>query len=226
MPSISLLNQSLHEWSIEAELPLRTFAVCSDSTVGRTRNVGDSSEDSRVVDLALPSMTDPVRLHARLADSLAAEDQLTVIFSTYQSIDVVAEAQKLGSPAFDVIIYDEAHRTTGVTLAGQEESAFVKVHDDTHLHAAKRLYMTATPRLYDDSTKAKAGQANAVLADYTARRYTARRYSVARDSRGPPASRRECEVNCDRTVNSVRPVIKGKLGACPWTPRSLTGDSA
>ena len=174
VPSISLLNQSLHEWSIEAELPLRTFAVCSDSTVGRTRNVGDSSEDSRVVDLALPSMTDPVRLHARLADPVTAEDKLTVIFSTYQSIDVVAEAQKLGSPAFDLIICDEAHRTTGVTLAGQEESAFVKVHDDTYLHAAKRLYMTATPRLYDDSTKAKAGQANAVLAEWTMRLSTAR----------------------------------------------------
>ena len=165
VPSISLLNQSLHEWSIEAELPLRTFAVCSDSTVGRARNVpGESSEDSRVVDLALPSMTDPTRLHARLSNSVAAEDKLTVVFSTYQSIDVVAAAQELGAPAFDLIICDEAHRTTGVTVAGQDESAFVKVHDDAYLHATKRLYMTATPRLYDDSTKTKAGQANAVLA--------------------------------------------------------------
>jgi predicted helicase len=165
VPSISLLNQSLHEWSIEAEMPLRTFAVCSDSTVGRARNVpGESSEDSRVVDLALPSMTDPARLHARLANPVAGQDKLTVVFSTYQSIDVVAEAQNLGSPAFDLIICDEAHRTTGVTVAGEDESAFVKVHDDAYLHAARRLYMTATPRLYDGSTKAKAGQANAVLA--------------------------------------------------------------
>ena len=165
VPSISLLNQSLHEWSIEAEMPLRTFAVCSDSTVGRARNVpGESSEDSRVVDLALPSMTDPARLHARLANPVAGEDKLTVVFSTYQSIDVVAEAQNLGSPAFDLIVCDEAHRTTGVTLAGEDESAFVQVHDDGYLHAARRLYMTATPRIYDDATKAKAGQANAVLA--------------------------------------------------------------
>jgi len=165
VPSISLLNQSLHEWSIEAELPLRTFAVCSDSTVGKVRNLpGESSEDSHIVDLALPSTTDPARLHARLTNTAAAEDKLTVIFSTYQSIDVVAAAQQLGSPAFDLIICDEAHRTTGVTLAGQDESAFVRVHDDAYLHAARRLYMTATPRLYDDSSKAKAGQASAVIA--------------------------------------------------------------
>lgn len=165
VPSISLLNQSLHEWSIQAELPLRTFAVCSDSTVGKVRNLpGESSEDSHIVDLALPSTTDPARLHARLTNTAAAEDKLTVIFSTYQSIDVVAAAQQLGSPAFDLIICDEAHRTTGVTIAGQDESAFVRVHDDAYLHAARRLYMTATPRLYDDSSKAKAGQANAVIA--------------------------------------------------------------
>src|SRR5450756_1936083 len=94
-------------------------------------------------------MTDPARLHARLANSVAAEDKLTVVFSTYQSIDVIAAAQQLGSPVFDLIICDEAHRTTGVTVAGQDESAFVKVHDNAYLHAARRLYMTATPRLYD-----------------------------------------------------------------------------
>lgn len=65
---------------------------------------------------------------------------------------------------FDLIICDEAHRTTGVTLVGSDESAFVKVHDPEYLRAAKRLYMTATPRIYDDNSKAKAGQANAVLA--------------------------------------------------------------
>ncbi len=62
-----------------------------------------------------------------------------------------------GVPPFDLVICDEAHRTTGVTLADDDESAFVRVHDDDFLQAAKRLYMTATPRIYDDA-KAKAGQ--------------------------------------------------------------------
>ena len=163
VPSISLLSQSLTEWSIEAELPLRTFAVCSDAKVGK-RTGQDASEDIPIVDLALPSTTDPIRLHARLSNELAGADKLTVVFSTYQSIDVVAQAQQFGSPDFDLVICDEAHRTTGATLAGEDESAFVRVHDNNYLHAVRRLYMTATPRIYDDTSKAKAGQANVILA--------------------------------------------------------------
>lgn len=157
VPSIALLSQTLKEWSTEAEQSLRTFAVCSDVKVGRS-----GSEDMSVVDLAIPATTDPARLAARA--SSAAAGRLTVVFATYQSIDVVAQAQQQGMPAFDLVICDEAHRTTGVTLAGQDESAFVRVHDDAYLAADRRLYMTATPRLYDDNSKAKAGDANAVLA--------------------------------------------------------------
>jgi predicted helicase len=160
VPSISLLSQSLREWSLEAEVSLRTFAVCSDNKVGKSRQ----SEDICVVDLALPATTDPARLHAKLSAAHAGVGRLTVVFSTYQSIDVVARAQKLGAADFDLIICDEAHRTTGATLAGDDESAFVRVHDQDYLRAARRLYMTATPRIYDDASKAKAGQTNAVLA--------------------------------------------------------------
>jgi len=163
VPSIALLSQSLKEWSQEAELELRPFAVCSDTKVGRrTRTQVD--EDISVVDLALPATTNPDKLFSRLADTKAGEGKLTVVFSTYQSIEVVAEAQRRGLADFDLVICDEAHRTTGATLAGAEESAFVRVHDDGFLGAAKRLYMTATPRIYDDASKAKAGEAQAVLA--------------------------------------------------------------
>ena len=63
---------------------------------------------------------------------------MTVVFSTYQSIDVVAQAQKSSAQQFDLILCDEAHRTTGVTLPGEaDESAFVKVHDNTYLPAAQ-----------------------------------------------------------------------------------------
>lgn len=159
VPSIALLNQSLKEWSAEAEDGLRTFAVCSDSKVGRT------NEDASVVDLAIPATTDPATLAQRATATGGDPNRRTVVFATYQSIDVIAQAQKQhGLPAFDLVVCDEAHRTTGVTLAGTEESAFTRVHDATYLAATKRLYMTATPRLYDDNSKAKAGQANAVLA--------------------------------------------------------------
>ena len=91
----------------------------------------------------------------RLAEKFH-KDGVVVVFSTYQSIAVVANAQKEFQRDFDLIICDEAHRTTGVTLKDEDDSAFVKVHDNTFIQAKKRLYMTATPRLYAEESKKKA----------------------------------------------------------------------
>ncbi|MFM9156403.1 MAG: DEAD/DEAH box helicase family protein, partial [Dolichospermum sp.] len=88
---------------------------------------------------------------------------LTVIFSTYQSIQAISEAQKIGLPEFDLIICDEAHRTTGVTIAGTDESYFVRVHNQDFIKAKKRLYMTATPKIYSDDTKVQAKENQAFL---------------------------------------------------------------
>ena len=163
VPSIALLSQSLKEWSIEAEVPLRTFAVCSDAKVGKDK--GGEGEDISVVDLEIPATTDPARLIAQVrGNHEAGTGRMTVVFSTYQSIDVVHHAQTQGLGRFDLIVCDEAHRTTGATIAGTDESAFVRIHDDTYIGGAKRLYMTATPRIYDDASKAKAGEADALLA--------------------------------------------------------------
>ena len=167
VPSIALLSQTLMEWSAESEVPLRAFAVCSDTKVGKGRKRTSLSEDISVVDLAIPATTDGAALADRLTRRPApihGTAPMTVVFSTYQSIDAVAQAQKLGAPGFDLVICDEAHRTTGATVAGTDESAFVRVHNNDYIHASKRLYMTATPRIYDDSTKARAGQRNAILA--------------------------------------------------------------
>src|SRR5699024_10936139 len=91
-------------------------------------------------------------------------DGLTVVFSTYQSLPAVYEAQQCGGPAFDLVICDEAHRTTGVTLAGEDPSSFTRIHDPEYVQAIKRLYMTATPRLFDDAVKGKAKEYSAELA--------------------------------------------------------------
>ena len=167
VPSIALLSQSLMEWSAESEVPLRSFAVCSDAKVGKGRKRTSLSEDISVVDLAIPATTDGAALANRLTRRPAPVNgttPMTVVFSTYQSIDAVAQAQELGAPGFDLVICDEAHRTTGATVSGTNESAFVRVHNNAYIHASKRLYMTATPRIYDDTTKARAGQKNAILA--------------------------------------------------------------
>lgn len=163
VPSIALLSQSLREWSYEAQTPLRAFAVCSDAKVGKHQPLDGDDRDLSTHDLALPASTDAGQLVRRLV-SAGEEPGLTVVFSTYQSVSAVVEAQRQGVPGFDLVLCDEAHRTTGVTLAGHDESDFVRVHDKGFLAADRRLYMTATPRIYNEDTKATATKADAAVA--------------------------------------------------------------
>ncbi len=172
VPSISLLGQTLRAWSADANEPINAVCICSDPKVSKKRIQNEDTDLTSVIDLALPASTnvaDIVRQFRLIHDSPNKQEGMTVVFSTYQSIDVIAEAQEqllksgMKFGAFDLIICDEAHRTTGVTLAGDDESAFTKVHDNGFIRGKKRLYMTATPRLYSDDTKSKAEQADAVL---------------------------------------------------------------
>ena len=159
VPSINLLSQTVLAWANDAEVPLVTFAVCSDTQAGRRK----SDEDMSYNDLSFPATTDVQQLRAALEER-ARPDKLTVIFSTYQSIDVIVRAQAQGLPEFDLVICDEAHRTTGAFRAEDDQSAFTKVHDAKLLSATKRLYMTATPRIYGDQTKRKAQDNDVILA--------------------------------------------------------------
>ena len=159
VPSIFLLSQTVKEWTADSSIPINVFAVCSDATAGRRRE----TEDLSPYDLAIPATTDTSLLVEKFKKTKSKE-KMNVILSTYQSIGIIHEAQKLGLGKFDLVIADEAHRTTGVTLMGEEDSLFTKVHDDKYLKASKRLYMTATPRVYGDSAKAKADAADAWLA--------------------------------------------------------------
>lgn len=156
VPSISLLSQTLREWTAQTQLDLRAFAVCSDTKVSR------AAEDINVYDVAIPVTTNAAKLADEMEHRKRAKG-LTVVFTTYQSLPVVADAQKLGVAPFDMVICDEAHRTTGVTLEDADESNFVRVHDEDYLHATRRLYMTATPRIYDETVKAKADEHSAEI---------------------------------------------------------------
>jgi predicted helicase len=154
-PSISLVAQTLREWTAEALAPIHALVVCSDTKVGK------DEEDLRTHDLAYPATTDAHKL--AVAAQAVKNDRRTVIFSTYQSIQVVANAQRQGLGDFDLIVCDEAHRTTGLTLPNEDPSEFVKVHHQHIVRGHKRLYMTATPRIYADASKTKAGEKEAVL---------------------------------------------------------------
>ncbi len=168
VPSIALLGQTLREWSADANEPINAIAICSDPAITRQKKKNDDSDSFSIVDLAFPASTDSDYILNQFEQiKKSGKPGMTVVFSTYQSIEVIARAQKVllknGFPEFDLIVCDEAHRTTGVSLAGEDESAFTKVHDADFIKAKKRLYMTATPRLYDDNTKSKAAQAEAIL---------------------------------------------------------------
>lgn len=164
-PSIALVGQTLREWTAETSADIFSICICSDPEVSKSRSKKDEDQDGySVTDLAFPASTnvDDIVRQFRLAEKFHA-DSLLVVFSTYQSIAVIAAAQKIVQRPIDLIICDEAHRTTGVTLKDAEDSAFVKVHDNAFLQAKKRLYMTATPRLYAEESKKKAQDAEAWL---------------------------------------------------------------
>lgn len=149
VPSIALLSQTLREWTAQASIDLKSFAVCSDSKASQ------QAEDIAPYELEVPVSTTGSEVAQRFARGRRAKG-LSVVFSTYQSLPAVHDAQEAGLDEFDLVICDEAHRTTGVTLAGQDASNFVKIHDAEYIKASKRLFMTATPRLFDDKTKGKA----------------------------------------------------------------------
>lgn len=170
VPSIALLGQTLREWSADANELIKPICICSDSRITRQRGNSNDDSDFSVVDLAFPASTDVKSVIKQFKGiDRTSKKGMTVVFSTYQSIDVIANAQRHllnennDNAIFDLIICDEAHRTTGVTLAGNDESSFVKVHDNDFLQASKRLYMTATPRLFSDDSKSKADSNDAVV---------------------------------------------------------------
>lgn len=150
-PSIALVSQARREWLRHTSRPLECAVVCSDSSAGGR---GEQA-DVRLSELECAVSSDP----AELADLLSVEsrnDVTRVVFCTYQSLKHLTAAQdQLGAPTFDLALCDEAHRTTGVDrgASGGLTSGFQAVHRDESLRADKRLYMTATPRIYSHRSR-------------------------------------------------------------------------
>lgn len=158
VPSIALVNQTLTEWCAQAEYSFNAVVICSDSKASK-------SEDNTELldDLIIPSTTNVDSLKKWVDYTKSSKKNMNFVFSTYQSIEKVHDMQKTTGFHFDLIVCDEAHRTTGVTLSGEDDSSFVKVHDNDYIAGDKRLYMTATPRVYGDAVKSKAKDNDAVL---------------------------------------------------------------
>ena len=145
LPSLGLLAQTLREWTFAAATPFEVLCVCSDQTVG---SKGSDEAIHSVADLAFPVTSDANEVKRFLS---AAGNR--VVFSTYQSSNVIVAAQADASiPAFDLVVADEAHR-----CAGKVGSDFTAILDNTQIRSSKRLFATATPRTYS-STVHKAAE--------------------------------------------------------------------
>ncbi|WP_423752147.1 type ISP restriction/modification enzyme [Helicobacter pylori] len=162
-PSIALLSQTFREYAQEKSEPFYASIVCSDDKVGQSKN--EDNDDIKFSEL-------PIKPSTRLEDILSVyekaqkENKRFIIFSTYQSALRIKEAQEAGLNEIDLIICDEAHRTVGAMYSSNErddKNAFTLCHSDENIKAKKRLYMTATPKVYSESSKAKAKEKDNVI---------------------------------------------------------------
>ena len=171
VPSIALLGQTYQSWAENAQhtpedtqpAPLFAIGVCSDNRALEKKAKDGDFTDETSIDSPLPATTSVTAVKERiLAARQMHREGMSVVFTTYQSLQVVADAQQAvlsetngAFGVFDMIICDEAHRTTGAAKEGLE-SSFMKIHDNGFIQGKKRLYMTATPRIYTVNAKADA----------------------------------------------------------------------
>ncbi len=162
-PSIALLSQTFREYAQEKSDPFYASIVCSDDKVGKSKN--EDNDDIKFSEL-------PIKASTRLEDILSVyekaqkENKRFIIFSTYQSALRIKEAQEAGLGEIDLIICDEAHRTVGAMYSTNErddKNTFTLCHSDGNIKAKKRLYMTATPKVYSESSKAKAKESDNII---------------------------------------------------------------
>ncbi len=162
-PSIALLSQTFREYAQEKSEPFYASIVCSDDKTGQSKN--EDNDDINFSEL-------PIKPSTRLEDILSVyekaqkENKRFIIFSTYQSALRIKEAQEAGLNGIDLIICDEAHRTVGAMYSSNErddKNAFTLCHSDENIKAKQRLYMTATPKVYSESSKAKAKESDNII---------------------------------------------------------------
>ena len=164
VPSIQLLTQTLRGWNNDTDMTLSSMAVTSDRNASRGSVKSDESNiQIKASDIGFPATTSAKKIVENYEELMGQpKKELLVVFGTYQSIDVLGKAQQNGFPDFDLIIADEAHRTTGAKALGDEDSVFTKVHSDLNVKGTKRLYQTATPKLYGTEAKKKA-ESNSIV---------------------------------------------------------------
>ena len=155
VPSIALISQTLKEYLDHTTRKIYPICVCSDVQSGRRIQYDEIKDE--FVDLSSPATTNPEKLIQQIQVGLESSvHDMVVIFSTYQSIDVLIDAQSQFEFGIQLIICDEAHRTASVNRHDLGDTNFVKVHHNELIQSQKRLYMTATPKIYHKKAKSRA----------------------------------------------------------------------
>lgn len=164
VPSIQLLTQTLFNWNndVSDDIHMTSFSVVSDNKANKKKDKDDDTLGAKDVGFEPTTNVEELVKNFKYAERIDTGNEMTVVFSTYQSIDVIHKAQEQGIPEFDLIIADEAHRTASTTKLN-EDSAFTEVHSNKNVQGKLRLYQTATPKIYDANTKRKAKENSIVV---------------------------------------------------------------
>lgn len=165
VPSIQLLSQTLFSWNsdISDDIHMTSLSVVSDTKANKQKDKNDDDLGAREIGFEPTTNVQDLVDHYKLIEEHNLPNDMRVVFSTYQSIDVIKQAQKDGYPEFDLIIADEAHRTTGAIAEKEGDTTFTEVHSNTNVKGKLRLYQTATPKIYDQNAKKKAKENSIVV---------------------------------------------------------------
>lgn len=165
VPSIQLLSQTLFSWNsdISDDIHMTSLSVVSDAKANKQKGKDDDDLGAREIGFEPTTNVQDLVDHYKLIEEHNLPNDMRVVFSTYQSIDVIKQAQKDGYPEFDLIIADEAHRTTGAIAEKEGDSTFTEVHSNTNVKGKLRLYQTATPKIYDQNAKKKAKENSIIV---------------------------------------------------------------
>ncbi|NRN73491.1 hypothetical protein IMAU80627_02048 [Lactobacillus helveticus] len=165
VPSIQLLSQTLFSWNsdISDDIHMTSLSVVSDAKANKQKGKDDDDLGAREIGFEPTTNVQDLLDHYKLIEEHNLPNDMRVVFSTYQSIDVIKQAQKDGYPEFDLIIADEAHRTTGAIAKKEGDTTFTEVHSNTNVKGKLRLYQTATPKIYDQNAKKKAKENSIVV---------------------------------------------------------------
>ena len=138
VPSLSLVKQTLEVYLkqvVAKNINVKWLCICSDEGIGKSDDVVTYTRD-----LPVPCTTDPDYIKKWLKDN---KNDNIIIFTTYQSGRLIAEASKSLKFTFDLGVYDEAHKTVG-----KNENLFSYLLFEENISVKHRIFMTATERFY------------------------------------------------------------------------------